>query len=114
MATQVKVACTGGGIWELLPSCAVSLGKIKAARLTYVVSSIGNQIIRGGLHHCDIIQFQILNVHSHFQSEDVLCLRHHNGEKGWRQEARGMKIQCHHLTIWTLLEIAGIYITRTK
>jgi len=81
-------------------------------KLTYVVPSAGNQVIGGSQHRLYIARFRILDVLGYLLSEVVPCLCDRDREKGWREEARGMKVQCHHLTIWKLLEIAKMYIAR--
>ena len=79
-------------------------------RLTYVVPSVGNQVIGGGQHRLYIARFRIVGVLGYLLSEVVPCLRDRDREKGGRQEA--MKVLCHHLTVWKLLEIARMYIAR--
>jgi len=70
-----RVPCSGGGLWELLFNREVSLGKIKTVRVTHVVSSVGNLIIRSGHQRRAIVRFRIVDALGHVLSKDILSRR---------------------------------------
>lgn len=80
-----------------------------------MVRAVWNQGISSLRDRVDIFRSWIVDLPPHQHSEAVAVSHDHcDGEKGRRQEARGSKVQRYYRTIWTLLEIAGVYITRAK
>lgn len=71
---------------ESCSSRKVSLDKVKPVRLTYGVSTAGNQVTRGGYHRFDIVRRLVGHVLGHVPSEPIYRPRHREGEKRPRQK----------------------------
>lgn len=114
---RISVACAGGRSPGDLSSCEVSLGKMKAVRLTYGVFTAGNQIKRVCYHRLDIVQWlggQDGQVLGHVPSKPVYRPCHRKGKERLRQKNRSLQSLTRLAIVPVFLEIAGTYVAGTE